>query len=79
MVIMFERVGLHTNLIKTKSMVCTPWLICDQQGVEAYKRRSTGEGTTFRESKITKLSCEECVWGQCQCPPFGTIWRGHMV
>ena len=41
MVTMFDRVGLHTNLRKTKSMVFTPGLIWFQQGAAAYKRRAT--------------------------------------
>ena len=27
MVIMFERVGLQTNMSKTKAMICTPWFM----------------------------------------------------
>ena len=60
MVIIFEGVGLQTNLRKTKAVVYTPGLIWGQQGVEAYRRRATGEGPTFREMKITRVSCEEC-------------------
>ena len=47
MVRIFERVVLQTNLSKTKAMVCIPGLIWGQQGVEAYKRRATGDRTTF--------------------------------
>ena len=42
MVIMFERVGLQTNLNKTKAMMSTPGLIRGKQGAEAYKIRATG-------------------------------------
>ena len=35
MVRMFERVGLQTNLDKTKAMICTPGFIWGQQGSEA--------------------------------------------
>ena len=42
MIIMFKRVGLQTNLSKTKAVICTPGFIWGQQGVEAYKRVSTG-------------------------------------
>ena len=38
-VTMFERVGLNTNIIKTKTMVLPPGFIWVQQGVEAYKQR----------------------------------------
>ena len=40
--------------------MCTTGFIWVQQGDEAYKRRSAGEGPTFRESKIIRVSCEEC-------------------
>ena len=56
----FGRVGLQTNLDKTKTMICTPGLIWWQQGDEACKRRSIGEGQTFRESNRTSISCEVC-------------------
>ena len=44
---MFCRVGLETNLVKNKVMVCTPGFIWGQIGEEAYKRRTTGEGEMF--------------------------------
>ena len=37
MVRIFERVGLQTNLDKTKAMICRPRFIWEQQGAEAYK------------------------------------------
>ena len=52
--------ALMKILINKKSMVCTLGLIWGQQGVEAYKRRYAGEGPTFRERKITRVSFEEC-------------------
>ena len=57
---MFDRVGLQKNLNKTKEMICTLGFIWGQQGAEAYKRRSTGEGTTFWEIKRTRVIYEEC-------------------
>ena len=63
MVIMFERVGLQTNLIKTKPIVCTPGLIWGQQGVEAYKKGDIGEVPAFWERKRTRVSCDECRGG----------------
>ena len=60
MVRMFERVGLQTNLNKTKDMICTMGYIWVQQGAEAYKRRATGEGPTFWERKRTRVHCKEC-------------------
>ena len=60
MVRMFERVGLQKNLGKTKAMICKPWFIWGQHGVEAYKRRATGEGPNFREKKVTGIICKVC-------------------
>ena len=47
MVRIFDRVGLHTNLIKTKSIVCTPEFVWVQQVAEAYKQRATVEVPTL--------------------------------
>ena len=54
---MFDRVGLKTNLGKTKSILCTPGFIRGKQGVAAYNRRVKGEGTTFRDQKINRVIC----------------------
>ena len=78
MVRMFERVGLHKNLSKTKAMICMPRFIWGQQGVEAYKRRYTGEGPKFWERKITRVSCAECE-GKWPLLPYDIIWGSHMV
>ena len=59
MVRIFERVRFQTNLNITKGMICTPRFIWGQQGAEAYKWRSTRDGPSFRESKRTRVSCEE--------------------
>ena len=56
----FQRLGLLTNIVKTKTMVCTPGFVWGQQGAALYKRRATGEGDMFREQKKTKVRCEEC-------------------
>ena len=48
MVRIFSRVGLQKNLRNTNSMVCTMGFVWGQQVVEAYKRRATGYGPTFR-------------------------------
>ena len=60
MIRMFERVGLQTNLVNTKAIVCTPVFIWGQYGAEAYKRRSTGERRNFWKRRITRISCEVC-------------------
>ena len=60
MVSMFDRVGIHTNLVKTKAILYTPGFIWGQHGSAVYKKRSTVEGSTFRKRKITRVSCTEC-------------------
>ena len=42
MIRMFERVGLQTNMSKTKVMVCILGFIWGHQVVEAYMLRATG-------------------------------------
>ena len=59
-VAMFKRVGLETNLEKMKSMVCTPGYFWGEQSEEAYNRRATGEGETFRDRNWTRVSFTEC-------------------
>ena len=41
-VTMLRRMGLETNLDRTKSMVFTPCFIWEEWGEQAYKRRATG-------------------------------------
>ena len=50
-VCMFERVGLQTDLVKTKAMVCIPCLVWGNQGEAEYKWMEMGEEETFRERK----------------------------
>ena len=57
---MFFRVGLETNLDKTKTVVFTLGFIWVQIGEYAYKRRSTGEWVKCRERKRMRVSCSEC-------------------
>ena len=52
-VAMLCRVQLATNLDDTKAIVCNMGFIWEKIGEEAYKRRETGEGATFRKRKIT--------------------------
>ena len=59
-ILMLKRVGLDTNIEKTKSLVCTPGSIWGKRSKEAYKRRVTGEGETFRERKRSRVSCADC-------------------
>ena len=60
MVAMFWRMGLDTNMDKTKSMVCTTGFIWGILSDTTYKQRATGEGDYFRERKRTWVSCTEC-------------------
>ena len=53
---MFDRVSLQTNLDKNKAMICTLEFIWEQHGAEAYTWKSTGEVSTFKEMKRTKVS-----------------------
>ena len=39
---MFQRMGLETNLEKTKDLVCNPGYIWGKWSEAAYKRRATG-------------------------------------
>ena len=57
---MFKIVGLKTNTGKKKATVCTPGFIWGHQGEAVYKMRAAGEGSTFRDRKITMVICEEC-------------------
>ena len=55
-VVMLQRVGLETNLEKTKALVCTTRYIWGKWIKASYKRRATGEGETFREWKRARVS-----------------------
>ena len=59
-VVMFQRMGLEMNLEKTKAIVCTPGFIWEKWGELAYKRRATGEGSTFRDRKKAMVRCATC-------------------
>ena len=59
-VAMFLRMGLNTNLEKTKYMVCTPSFILCKCIEKAYKRRIMGKGEMFIQRKRTRLSCTKC-------------------
>ena len=59
-VAMFLRMGLDTNLDKTKYVVCTPSFISLKWSYKAYKQRLTGEGEVFRERNRMQVSCTKC-------------------
>jgi Reverse transcriptase (RNA-dependent DNA polymerase) len=48
---LFERVGLKTNVSKTKAMTCTPRAAAFSWSEHAYKCRMTGSGDTYQERK----------------------------
>ena len=57
---MFERMGLKVNIAKTKFMICLPSSHHSHISVDAYKRKMTGEGETYRERKHRRVQCPEC-------------------
>ena len=59
-VAMFRRMGLETNLEKTKALVFTPGYIWGEWSDAAYKGRATGNRETFRERKRARVSCTVC-------------------
>jgi hypothetical protein len=56
----FERVGLRTNVQKTKTMTCTPGYISGQVAVPAYQRRMEGVGESYRERQCRRVECSIC-------------------
>ena len=54
---MFFRIGLETNLKKTKARVCTSGLIWGKWREQAHKKRAILEGATFCERNRLRLSC----------------------
>ena len=57
---LFERVGLRTNINKTKCMSCMPGHISDRMSTAAYKRRMEGTGLSHRERQRRRVECSEC-------------------
>ena len=57
---LFEQVGLRTNVGKTVSMVCRLCQAAGTQSEEAYGRKMTGEGPTYRERQKERVECGEC-------------------
>ena len=70
---MFRWMGLEKNLEKTKYLVCTHGYIWGEWSEAAYKRRSTGEGETFRERKQARVSCTVC-----RVTVAASSLKGHM-
>ena len=57
---MLLRVGIETNLEKTKSLVCTPGYIWGKWSKAVYKHRANEAGATFRDRKRDRVSCSAC-------------------
>jgi Reverse transcriptase (RNA-dependent DNA polymerase) len=54
---LFERVGLRTNVQKTKTMTCTPGYIRRPVTETAYRRRMDGVGETYSERERRRVEC----------------------
>ena len=59
-VTLFEKVGLHMNASKTKSMVTAGARPYHMISEEAYKRKMTGVGEEYRARKARKVNCSIC-------------------
>ena len=55
-VVIFRRLGIDTNLEKTKALVCIPRYIWGTWIEAVYKHTATGEGETFSERKRLRVS-----------------------
>ena len=57
----FDRVGLQKNVDKTVSMACHPcWAGTGNRTTEGYRRRLTGDRSSFRERQEKRVACGEC-------------------
>ena len=52
--------GLHTNVGKTVGMVCHPCQVAGNLITEAYRRRITGDGHSYRKRLRYQVACIEC-------------------
>lgn len=57
---LFRRVGLSTNVSKSKMMACYPGYYPTKLSDKAYQRTTTGKGLTFKETRKSRISCPEC-------------------
>ena len=60
LVILFDRMGKHTNVGKTVGMVFRPCQATGNQSEAAYGRHITGEDPTYRERQKGWVTCREC-------------------
>ena len=56
----FDRVGLRNNVGKTVGMVYYPCQAAGNLTTEAYGRRITGMGQSYRERLRDQVACGEC-------------------
>jgi len=64
LVTLFQKVGLETNVDKTKILICHPSFVrthLRHLSDEAYKRRLTGEGLSYRDRKQQRMQCQLCI------------------
>ena len=59
LVSLFERVGLRTNVLKTKTMVCIPGRIRTCQSQETYTERMEGHAEVGKW-KALRVGCDVC-------------------
>jgi hypothetical protein len=57
---LFERVGLCTNVQKTKTMTCTPGYISGQLTLQVYRCRMESMGESYREHQCQCVECSIC-------------------
>ena len=57
---LFDRAGLRTNVGNTVVIVCHPCQSAGNLTTEAYGRRVTGVGPTYRERLKGQVACGEC-------------------
>ena len=57
---LFDRVVQQTNVGKTVGMVCHPYQAAGNITQTAYRRRLTGEGSSYREWQWDWVECKEC-------------------
>jgi hypothetical protein len=57
---LFERVGLKTNISKTKAMTCFPGHIRGQISDPSYRKRMRGEGESHRDRQRRRVHCPVC-------------------
>ena len=55
-----ETAGLQTNVRKTVGMVCHPCQVAGNLTTEAYRRRITVTGKSYRERLKDQVACRKC-------------------